>query len=89
MVMVKKATPDVIIFTQQHRIEGKAYLLPGGRFTDFMNAPTGLGFIPITDAKIYSLAEDKLLYTVDFLNVNKNLVVLAFPQASAQPGRAE
>jgi hypothetical protein len=89
MVKVRKAIIDVIIFTQQHRIEGKAHLSSGGRFTDFMNAPTRLGFIPITDAKIYSLATDKLLYSIDLLNINKNLVVLAFPQASEQPGQAE
>ena len=87
MVKVEKATVDVIVFTQQHRIEGKAHLFPGGRLTDFMNAPAGFGFIPITDAKIYSLATGKLLYNVDLLNINKNLVVLAFPQASVQTGR--
>jgi hypothetical protein len=83
MVMVEKMETGVIIFTQQHRIEGKAHIYPGGRFTDFMNAPTGLGFMPITDAKIYSLADGKLLYAVDFLSVNKNLVVIAFHGTSA------
>jgi hypothetical protein len=83
MVMVRKTETDVVIFTQQHRIEGKAHILPGARFTDFMNTTTGFGFMPITDAKIYNLADGKLLYAVDFLSVNKNLVVMAFHGISA------
>jgi len=80
VVQVKKAAVDVVLFTQQQRIEGKAYMHLGGRFTDFMNAPGGLGFVAITHAKIYTLAEDKLLYAIDLLNVNRNFVVMVFPK---------
>lgn len=77
---VEKVKIEAVIYTQQHRIKGEVYLLKGSRFTDFMNAAARYGFMPVTNAKVYSLSEGKLLYKAPFLNVNKNFVVMAIPK---------
>jgi len=81
---VEKGGIEAVIYTQQHKIEGKVYLLKGSRFTDFMNTEqryqTRHDFIPVTNSKVYSLSEDKLLYETSFLNVNKNFIVVASPK---------
>jgi hypothetical protein len=73
-----------VLYTQQLRIEGEVYTPKGARFTDFMNAEprfqTRYDFIPVTNSKVYSLSEDKLLYETSFLNVNKNFIVIASPK---------
>lgn len=79
---VTKEKAEVIVYTQQHRIEGQIHLHPGSRLTDFMNVKTGLGFMPITNAKVYTLSGEKLLHTADLLDINKNLVVMILPKAS-------
>ncbi len=68
---------DIIAFTPDHRIEGAIYVHIGGRISDFLNVPTKT-FIPITDAKLYS-RENKLIYEIPFMNVNKNYVTTMFP----------
>ena len=83
-VKVEKAKIEAVIYTQQLRIEGEVYILEGERFTDFMNTEsrfqTRYDFIPVTNSKVYSLTEDKLLYETPFLNVNKTFIVVASPK---------
>lgn len=81
---VEKVKIEAVLYTQQLRIEGEVYTPKGTRFTDFMNAEpryqTRHDFIPVTNSKVYSLSEDKLLYETSFLNVNKNFIVIASPK---------
>ncbi len=81
---VEKTKIETVLYTQQLRIEGEVYTPKGTRFTDFMNAEpryqTRHDFIPVTNSKVYSLSEDKLLYETSFLNVNKNFIVIASPK---------
>jgi hypothetical protein len=81
---VEKAKMEAVLYTQQLRIEGEVYILEGERFTDFMNAEprfqTRHDFMPVTNSKVYSLSEDRLLYETSFLNVNKDFVVVASPK---------
>ena len=81
---VEKTKIEAVLYTQQLRIEGEVYTPKGTRFTDFMNAEprfqTRYDFIPVTNSKVYSLSEDKLLYETSFLNVNKNFIVIASPK---------
>jgi hypothetical protein len=72
---VKKEKVAVIIQTLQNRIEGNVSLLPNTRITDALNQE-GYHFIPITDAKIYSLKSGSLVDEVEFLAINKHQVVL-------------
>ncbi len=80
---IEKGKIEAVIYTQQHKIEGEVYLIKGSRFTDFMNAAARYGFMPVTNAKVYSLSKNKLLCKTPFLNVNKNFVVMAIPKSSA------
>lgn len=72
---VKKEKVPVKIQTLQNRIEGNVYLLPNTRITDMLNQE-GYHFIPITDAKIYSLKSGGLVDEAEFVAINKNHVVL-------------
>jgi len=44
------------------------------------NAEIRHGFIPITNGRVYSMPEGKLLYKTPFLNVNKNFIIMAIPE---------
>jgi hypothetical protein len=72
---VKKQKIPIKIQTLQNRIEGNIYLLPDTRVTDMLNQE-GYHFIPITDAKIYSLKSGSLVDEAAFIAINKNHVVL-------------
>ena len=72
---VKKEKVPVKIQTLQNRIEGNVYLLPNTRITDMLNQE-GYHFIPITDAKIYSLKSGGLIDEAEFVAIKKNQVVL-------------
>ena len=72
---IKKEKVLVEIQTLQNRIEGNVYLLPKTRITDTLNQE-GSHFIPVTDAKIYSLKSGGLVDEAEFVAINKNHVVL-------------
>jgi hypothetical protein len=72
---VKKEKIPIKIQTLQNRIEGNVYLLPNTRITDMLNQE-GYYFIPITDAKIYSLKSGSLVDEAEFVAINKYHVVL-------------
>ena len=77
---VEKEAIEVIILTQNFRVEGTIHILPGGRLTDFITARTIENFIPITEAKIYSITSADLLYQTNFMNINTNFVILILPK---------
>ena len=68
----------VVVFIQNFMIEGTIYTLSGERISDFLNTP--MQFIPVTDVNIYILPERKLVYEVEFLNLNKNYISAIFPK---------
>jgi len=72
---VKKEKIPIKIQTLQNRIEGNVYLLPNTRITDMLNQE-GYHFIPITDAKIYSLKSGTLTDEAEFVAINNYHVVL-------------
>jgi hypothetical protein len=72
---VKKEKVPIKIQTLQNRIEGNVSLLPNTRITDMLNKE-GYHFIPITDAKIYSLRSGTLIDEAEFVAINKYHVVL-------------
>lgn len=82
----QKTKMRVVICTSLYRVEGDMYLVPGSRLTDIVNVKTK-DFFPITDAKILSPIEDKVLYTLDFVAVNREEIIMIFPleQAAANP----
>ncbi len=73
----------VVIFTQHFKIVGDIHLPPGARVTDFLNRFVGetdrSPFFAVTDAAIYSLKTEALLYSPRFLNIHKKEVGILFP----------
>lgn len=82
-VRIPKERKSVVIYTRNHKIEGEIYLVVDARVSDELNARVR-EFIPVTNARIYTLSGDSLLYTADFVSVNKSSIdmVLA-PSAEA------
>ncbi len=76
---VEQSEIEVTIFMQNTRIEGKLHLPSGGRLTDYM-ALAERQFVPVTDAKIYTVPSNELLYTVSFLSLNKDFIAFIFPK---------
>ncbi len=77
-----KAERDVIkvvIITEHHKLVGDIHIVPGGRITDFLSSKAGGNFIPITNVKVYSIGDEKLLMETNFITVNSNFIVLLYP----------
>jgi len=72
---IPKERREVVVFTRNHKIEGEMYLLMDSRISDELNVRVK-EFIPITNAKVYTLSGDSLLYTTDFITVNKHSIDL-------------
>jgi hypothetical protein len=73
---VKEKVP-VILLTTTYRLEGEMHVVPGGRLLDEINKERD--FIPVTNATIYEASGDAPLDTLDFIAVNKSLVVMVAP----------
>ncbi|MBM3463896.1 MAG: hypothetical protein FJX76_17510 [Armatimonadetes bacterium] len=73
---VKEKIP-VILLTNSYRLEGEMHVVPGGRLLDEINKERD--FIPITNATVYEVAGEAPLDTLDFIAVNKSLVVMVAP----------
>jgi len=81
---IPKERQKVILYTHNHKIEGEMYLLMDSRLSDELNIRVR-EFIPVTNARVFTLSGDSLLYSADFLSVNKHSIdiVLAAPKQSA------
>ena len=73
---VKERVP-VILLTSNYRLEGEMHVAPGGRLLDEINKERG--FIPLTNVSVYEIAGDVPLDNLNFMAVNKNLVVMVAP----------
>jgi len=80
---VDQAAIEVVIFMQNSRVEGKLHLPAGGRLTDYL-ALAERKFIPITNAKIFLVPGNELVYTVPFLSLNKDFIVYIFPKENKE-----
>ena len=70
---VPKERREVVIFATNHKIEGEMYLLLDSRISDELNTRSR-EFIPVTNAKIYTITGDSLLYSTDFITINKHSI---------------
>lgn len=76
---VKEKVP-VILLTTTYRLEGEMHVVPGGRLLDEINKERD--FIPITNATVYDVSGEQPLDTLDFIAVNKSLVVMVAPASA-------
>jgi hypothetical protein len=70
------------LYTDQFMIVGEIAMFPDTRLTDYMVGAHD--FIAVTDAVVQT-REDKVLFSADFLNVQKNKIVLIVPEAMVKP----
>lgn len=75
-VRAVKERIHVILLTTTYRLEGEMHVVPGGRLLDEINKERD--FIPITNATVYDNTGETL-DTLDFIAVNKSLVVMVAP----------
>lgn len=80
---IPKERREVIVFTRNHKIEGEMYLLMDSRISDELNVRVR-EFIPVTNAKVYTLSGDSLLYTTDFITVNKHSIDLVLTRPAPE-----
>jgi len=78
VVYTSKDRVRVSIATSVYRIEGEMYVLSGSRLTDALNSKAK-DFFAITDAKVYDLQSNELLFEPSYLAVNRDAITVIFP----------
>jgi hypothetical protein len=73
-----KDTVRVMIVTDIYRIEGLLHILSGSRLTDALNSKAK-DFLAVTDAKIFALEDDHLVYSPEYIAVNRDSISCIFP----------
>jgi hypothetical protein len=68
----------VMIVTDIYRIEGFLHILTGSRLTDALNSKSK-DFLAVTDANIYSIGSDELVYSPEYIAVNRESIACIFP----------
>ena len=82
MEEVPKDKTRVRIYTDQFIIEGEIGMFSNIRMTDYMiNANE---FIAVINACVLSI-DERVLFRSDFLNIQKNKVVIIVPEALEKP----
>jgi hypothetical protein len=75
----------VRIYTDKFMIVGEIAMFNDARLTDFMVGAHA--FIAVTNAVVQSL-EDRMRFTAEFLNVQKDKIVIILPDEMAKPDYA-
>ena len=79
---IEREKREVVAILDEYRIEGKIHLPPGGRISDFFNIPKKS--MVMTDARVFLHRDDRLLYHIGFIVLNRELVAGIFPQDEMQ-----
>ena len=61
-----------------YRVEGEMYVLAGSRLTDALNSKAR-DFLAVTDAQVFDLSSNALLYKADYLAVNRDAIAIIIP----------
>lgn len=78
MVYTSKERIKVTIATTMYRIEGQMHVLSGSRLTDALNSKSK-DFVAITDAKVYDITGNQLLFEPSYLAIGRESITLVFP----------
>lgn len=68
----------VVVITNHYRLEGDMHVLSGSRLTDSLNSKAK-DFLAVTDASIYRVGDDTLLYSAAYLALNREAIDVIFP----------
>lgn len=70
----------VIVYTSQHKIQGKLHLIENSRLSDILNTENlSRDFLPITDAVVTDLRSNQTIHA-GFLSVNKKQIELVMEE---------
>ncbi|MEN3015601.1 MAG: hypothetical protein ABDH21_06075 [bacterium] len=75
--MVKKEPVRIIAITDDYRVEGYMYIIPGGRIVDELNKTNQ--FLPLTDCIICDKNTSLEIEKVKFMALNKDKISILFP----------
>ena len=68
----------VVLVVDQWRIEGLMHVLSQSRLTDALNSKSK-DFLAVTEAKVYDVMTNKLLFQAEWLDVNRMSISVIFP----------
>jgi len=68
----------VMVVTSGFRIEGDIHVLAGSRLTDALNSKAK-EYFALTDAKVYAVEGDTVLYSPPYIAVNRASIACIFP----------
>lgn len=75
----KKERLRVEIFTVNHRILADIHIFPGARLTDIMQSRETQTFFALTDVEVYDIHTQELLFRTDFVDINRNHIIMIRP----------
>ncbi|MDY6794732.1 MAG: hypothetical protein SWK76_05570 [Actinomycetota bacterium] len=75
----KKEKIRVEIYTDQYRVVADLHIFAGARLTDIMQSRETQSFFALTDAEVYDLHGDGMLFKADFVDMSKSHVVMIRP----------
>lgn len=78
MVYTNKERVKVTIATTMYRIEGEIHVLSGSRLTDALNSKVK-DFLVVTDAKVYDITGNQLLFEPSYLAIGRKSITFVFP----------
>ncbi len=76
---IEKQKLRIEILTSSHRILADIHVFSGARLTDILAAREAQSFIALTDVVVYDLVTGNEIFSTDFININKNHIVLVRP----------
>jgi hypothetical protein len=82
VLMEDQGKTRIRLYTDQFMIVGEIAMFPDTRLTDYIVGAHD--FIAVTDAVVQT-REEKVLFSADFLNVQKNKIVFIVPEAMVKP----
>lgn len=75
----KKERLRVELYTVNHRLVADLHIFAGARLTDIMQSRETSSFFALTDVEVYDVRSGEMLFRADFLDVNRNHIVMIRP----------
>jgi hypothetical protein len=72
---VKKHACPIVFLTDKYKIIGSIHISVNIRLNDFLLSSSD--FIPVTDAVVYDVLDNRELFKVEFISLKKNMINMA------------
>jgi len=83
MLKAKKDKIRVALFTSRFKIQGDIYLYENSRLSDILNSEVNRDFLALTDVKIHSVDDEKLINEIPFIVVNRKEIIIIYPDSKS------